>query len=99
MLDFDERDLLRWCEQADFAEIHVALYIDLEAPEPQRWDHMINTPGNPLAPSLKEVMAQALTADEAARFEAHVRPQVEAGQGAKRSALAYVWATKGTTTR
>jgi ubiquinone/menaquinone biosynthesis C-methylase UbiE len=95
MLAFDERDLLRWGEQAGFTEIHLALYIDLQPPEPEPWDAFLNTAGNPLAPALGEVLAQVLTRDEVERFAAHVRPQVEAGRGTKRSAVVYLWATKG----
>jgi hypothetical protein len=39
-------------------------------------------------------MEQALTPAEAERFTGHLRPLVEAGQGVRRSALSYLWATK-----
>lgn len=94
MTDFDDRDLLGVCEAAGFSEIHLELHVDIQPPQPQKWDTMINSPGNPLVPSLAEVMAQIFTPEEAARFEAHLRPQVEKGLGRHRSAFVYVWATK-----
>ena len=39
-------------------------------------------------------MAQIFTPEEAARYEAHVRPRVEAGHGVVREAVAYLAATK-----
>ena len=51
-------------------------------------------PGNPNIPSPREAMAQIFTAEEAARYEAHVRPRVEAGHGVVREAVAYLAATK-----
>ena len=95
MIDFDERDLLAYCEAAGFADIHLELHVDIQQPAPQKWETMINTPPNPLAPSLAEVMTQVLSAEEAQQFEAHLRPLVERGQGKQRAAGAYLWATKG----
>lgn len=94
MTDFDERDLLAFCEAAGFGEIHLELHVALQPPQPQKWETMINSPANPLIPSLAEVMTQIFTPEEAMRFEAHLRPRVEAGLGKHRSALAYLWATK-----
>jgi ubiquinone/menaquinone biosynthesis C-methylase UbiE len=95
MTDFDERDLLVFCEAAGFAEIHLELHVDIQPPEPQKWETMVHSPPNPLALSLAEVMAQVFSPDEAAQFEAHLRPLVERGQGRHVSARAYIWATKG----
>jgi hypothetical protein len=39
-------------------------------------------------------MAEALTPTETERFTAHLRPLVEAGQGERRFAVAYLWAVK-----
>jgi len=39
-------------------------------------------------------MQKVLTRDEAERFEGHVRPQIERGQGIKKWAFAYLFATK-----
>jgi hypothetical protein len=39
-------------------------------------------------------MQQALDPEEASAFTAHLRPLVEQGYGTRKSALAYLWATK-----
>jgi hypothetical protein len=49
---------------------------------------------NPLAPTLEEAVRAALSPAEGARFVRHLRPQVEAGRGTRRSASAYLWAVK-----
>lgn len=94
MLDFDERDLVRYCEAAGFAEIHLELRVDVQPPPPAKWEAIISMPPNPCVPALKEVMAQLFTSEEAARYEAYARPRVEMGQGKQYSAVAYLWATK-----
>ncbi len=58
------------------------------------WDAFMRIAGNPRIPTLEEAIAQTLTAEEAEKFIAHVRPLVEARQGTARSALAYLWAIK-----
>jgi hypothetical protein len=41
-----------------------------------------------------EAIAQVLTPEEAARYEAYLRPIIEGGQGVSRSATADLWAVK-----
>lgn len=94
MLDFDERDLLRFAEEAGFPEIHLELQAEIAPAEPRRWETLLNSSGNPKIPTLAEAMRQALTSEEAARYEAHVRPLVEGGHIIKRWATAYLWAVK-----
>jgi arsenite methyltransferase len=94
MLDFDERDLLRAAEQAGFAEIHLQLLADIEPRLPaMSWDAFLNTAGNPRIPTIAEGIARTLTAAESERFQSHLRPQVEAGHGLHRMAIAHLWAT------
>ena len=49
--------------------------------------------GNPLAPTLGELIAAALTREEAQRLETYLRPLVEAGEGVMRLAVAYLRAS------
>jgi arsenite methyltransferase len=92
LLDFDERDLFAWAEQAGFAEVRLTL----EAEQLPRawirmdWDTLLKTSGNPLSPPLGETIAAALDADEAAALEAHLRPLVEAGAATTRLAWAHL---------
>ncbi len=94
MLNFDERDLLSLAIGAGFEEVHLAYEAAVVPKSPDDWESFSNVSGNPKIPSLKEAMAQALSADEARRFESHLRPLVEAGNGVARSAKAYLWGTK-----
>jgi hypothetical protein len=61
---------------------------------PQPWEVWLRSAPNPLAAALDEAMHEALTPEEIARCMAHLRPLVEAGQGTRRDALAYLWAVK-----
>ena len=97
MLDFDERDLFDLAERAAFEEIHLNYEAEtvpgnLED-DARDWETAPGAP-NPLAPTLGEAMAEALTGDEAERFAAHLRPLVESGQRKSRDAVAYLWAVK-----
>jgi SAM-dependent methyltransferase len=94
MLNFDEHDLLSRCEAAGFVDLHLALHIFVRPATPQPWDRAIGIPGNPNIPSAREAMAQVFTPEEAARYEAHLRPQVEAGRAVVREAVAYLAAMK-----
>jgi arsenite methyltransferase len=95
MLDFDERDLVMFAEQAGFQEIHLELQIEIKPKDDHAsWERMLRIAGNPKIPNLEEAMQEALTPTEQESFIAHLRPLVEAKQGVSRSALAYLWAIK-----
>jgi SAM-dependent methyltransferase len=94
MLDYDERDLLALAAGAGFAERHLELRVDVRRHDPQSWATFARVASNPLAETLEEAMATALTPSEAARFTAHLRPLVEAGDGTFAVAVAYLWGTK-----
>lgn len=94
MVDFDERDLLAAAEAAGFREIHLELRAEIVPAQPQRWETVLHIAGNPRIPTLAEAMAEVLTADERARYEAWLRPSIEQGLGVERSAVAYLWAVK-----
>lgn len=102
MMDFDERDLFTFAENAGFAEVHLELQAeivpgkfepDAEAEKPN-WEAFLRSSGNPLAPTLEETMHQALTPEEAEQFTAYMRPLVETRQYVRRFAVAYLWAVK-----
>lgn len=94
MLNFDERDLIAYAEQAGFREIHLEVQVDIAPPEEDDWNAFIRTAGNPKIPSIAEAMREALTLAEMERFIACLRPLVEARQGIHRRAAAYLWAVK-----
>lgn len=96
LVDFDERDLLRFAEQSGL----VGLRLDYEARVDRDpwlrgpWETVLRTAPNPLAPTLGEAIEQALAPGEAERFSAHLRPLVEAGDAVSRRACAYLAARK-----
>jgi hypothetical protein len=57
MLDFDERDLIVFAEDAGFANIRLTLIAEVTE-EPMRqtrdWEVFLNSSPNPLAPTLRE---------------------------------------------
>jgi hypothetical protein len=88
MLDFDERDLLRWARAAGFTAVELDYRAEVELPVPLPqvgWDVLKRTAPNPLAPTVEEALAQALTEDERERFEAHLRAVLAAGGPARRT--------------
>jgi SAM-dependent methyltransferase len=94
VLNFGEQDLVELAAGTGFEEVHLELSVKVRPRTPSTWASFMDTPPNPLVPSLAEATGQALTLDEAARFEAHLRPLVEAGRGVERTAVAYLWARK-----
>ena len=94
MVDFDERDLVAMACRAGFEETHLDLRIDVEPGKPRSWEAFARSAGNPLQPSLEEVMKELLTPGERRRLERVIRPQVERGGYQIKGAGAYLWARK-----
>ena len=94
MLDFDERDLLTLAEHAGFFPITLEYRVDIDPPEPQRWETFLGSSGNPKIPTFDEAMSEALSAEEQTRLVAALRPAVEQGLGVRRMAKAFLWAVK-----
>jgi arsenite methyltransferase len=94
MLDFDERDLVDLAERAGFSDIRLHLRIEVRNQKPRSWDSYLRTVPNPKVPSLGEAIEQALEPEERDELIARLRPLVEQGQGRRRSAVAYLSATK-----
>ncbi len=95
MLDFDERDLITFAENAGFKEIYLELQVEIKPKDNNTsWEAMLRTAGNPKIPTLEEAMREALTPTETEALIAHLRPLVEVKQGVNQSAVAYLWAVK-----
>jgi hypothetical protein len=94
MLDFDEIDLLRACEDAGFRRIHLRHDVFARQATPVPWEARMNVAGNPNVPSLREIITEIFSADEAARWESCIRPQMEAGGWTERNAVAHLRARK-----
>jgi ubiquinone/menaquinone biosynthesis C-methylase UbiE len=95
MMNFTERDLLSHAMDAGFGEVHVELDVDVEPGSwVLDWDRMLALAPNPNAHTAGETIREALTSQEAERFEAHLRPLVDSGKGVRRSAYAFLTAAK-----
>jgi SAM-dependent methyltransferase len=95
MMNFNTKDLLRHAEAAGFAEVHIELFVDVEPGSwVVDWERLLTNSPNPNAHTAGEEISAALTAEEAERFERHLRPLADAGRGVKRSASAYLVAVK-----
>jgi ubiquinone/menaquinone biosynthesis C-methylase UbiE len=95
MLDFDERDLLGYAEDAGFRRVKMQLTVTVQPAEPRDFDLVLDIAGNPNIPTQREAMAQIFTAEEFQRFERHVRPLIEAGGQPARGAVCLLSAAKG----
>lgn len=95
MLDFDERDLVRWADQVGFSTLRTEFRVDIERHEPRPWEQFANMAFNPRIPTLNEAIAEVLTPSQAKQFVEHLRPLVEQGLGRRSLAVVNLWATKG----
>ena len=95
MINFDDQDLLRLAEAAGFREIHLELRQQIASYHaPMAWEACLSTSGNPLAPTNREMITEALRPADRTRFEEHLRPAVEAGDMVRRLAVEDLWAEK-----
>jgi arsenite methyltransferase len=97
MTDFDAGDLVRMAEEAGFARIHCDCHIDVEPGQPPQAADvgtLLETSPNPLAPTIREAIGQALTEPERDRFVAHLRQAHDEGRQVRRLAVAYLAAGK-----
>ena len=96
LIDFDEGDLVTFAERAGFRSVELTYEASVEhGARPHwladvSWDTFLRIAPNPLAPSLGEMIDEALTPEEAKRFISHLKPLYEARKGTSRKAVAYV---------
>jgi len=79
LLNFDERDLLRFAEEAGFGEIRMDYRAEIKQ-EPHfatSFEMLMRFSGNPLDPTLEEELRATLDDDERTEFEAYLREELE----------------------
>jgi arsenite methyltransferase len=91
---YSERDLLIMTRDAGFGEIHLQLHIDMLPAVAVPWSVFIGTTPHPWAPSLKEILAERFTAEEAQFFEETMRPRIESGKSTATGRVVYLQATR-----
>ena len=97
MMDFDDRDLVGLAEAAGFERIHLECHIDIEPFAQLRGldiETLLDISPNPLAPTLREALDDALSPSERERFLAHCGRAVAEEEPQRRSAVAYLAARK-----
>jgi len=92
--NFSERDLIRLAVGEGFTDIHMELHVDVMPSIIKSWDVFIGASPHPWAPSLKTIMEEQFTQEEAEHFEAMVRPSIEAGHPVSIDRMAYLSAQK-----
>jgi arsenite methyltransferase len=99
LVDFDERSLVSFIERAGFRSIELTYEARVEHQARPHWladvswDTFLRIAPNPLAPTLAEMVDEALAPEEAERFFGHMKPLYEGRKGKSRQAVAYVRAT------
>jgi arsenite methyltransferase len=94
MLDFDERDLMRLAEGAGFHPLELHYEAEIRPVDARPWDVFLKQAGNPLIPTLGEVMADALTQGERDALTTTLKPLIESGQGTWRMGHAFLFGVK-----
>jgi arsenite methyltransferase len=95
MVDFDERDLLASAHQAGFSEVKLTYQAEISLRRNEiGWEEWLRHSPNPMIPTLGEILAEALTADERTRLAEHIeaRRTTPDGVTVARSAVAYLTA-------
>jgi arsenite methyltransferase len=98
MHDFDDRDLFRYAIEAGFPEVHLTLKLDI-APGAIRaasFDTFLDVAPNPLAPTLRETIHQALDEHERDQLLDHLRDAFTSTQPTQLWAGAYLAARRAT---
>jgi hypothetical protein len=97
MMDFDDRDLVRFAHAAGFERIHLELHVDVEPGAHMRavdLATLLDISPNPLAPTMREALDAALSPSEQERFLAHFEREVADGTPVRRTAVAFLGAAK-----
>jgi arsenite methyltransferase len=87
MIDFDERDLLRWAEAAGFDEIELDYQAQLRVPADPiaDWAGLKRSAPNPLAPTYGDAIAAVLTPAEQAELDDYMQGLAQAGTPTRRT--------------
>jgi arsenite methyltransferase len=78
LLNFDERDLFRFAEDAGFEEVRMDYRAETKLEQwTASWETFRRSSGNPLHPTPEEEIEEALEPAERGEFEAHLRRVIE----------------------
>jgi ubiquinone/menaquinone biosynthesis C-methylase UbiE len=97
MMGFDDRDLVDFALAAGFTNVHLECHIDVEpgsSLDPISFDALLDSAPNPNAPTTREAIAAALTESERVRFLTALRAAYDEGRSIRRTAVAYLTASR-----
>jgi ubiquinone/menaquinone biosynthesis C-methylase UbiE len=97
MMGFDDRDLVRFADDAGFETVHVECHIDIARGswmEPVNLGAFLDSAPNPNVPTLREAISATLTEDEQRRFVSELDRALAENDYLRRTAGAYLLATK-----
>jgi SAM-dependent methyltransferase len=94
LLDFDERDLIRFADNAGFSLVKLELQATVARGMQADWDMFYHSAPNPLALSLQEAAERALTLEERERFVSVLKEAMGTQRLRFQQALAYLVAVK-----
>jgi arsenite methyltransferase len=94
LANYSERDMIRFAQNAGFADLHLELHIDIIPSIFRDWEAFINSSPHPLAPPLSAIMDGQFTPAERELFERSMRPVVEDPTGLATDRMLYLTARK-----
>lgn len=78
LLNFDERDLIGFVEEAGFEEIRMDYRAEVKRePWSKEWEPFLRSSGNPLDPTPEEEISDSLAPEEKAEFESYLKARIE----------------------
>lgn len=93
MLGFDERDLLRWAQEAGFTDVTLTYEAQVGLGHPSAGTDLatfLDSAPNPTVPTFRRLLAEALTGPDRDVVEHRIGEQLSAGTGRTRQAVAYL---------
>jgi SAM-dependent methyltransferase len=94
LINYSERDLFSIAKESKFSEIQVELHLNSNPTVSMPWEVYIECSPHPLAPTLKEIMAQNFSLEDREFLEKAMRPVVETGQLEGIERMTYLTAIK-----
>lgn len=94
MTNFSEQDLVRIAEDAGFIDVQMELHVEVFPTSATNWDAFLESSPHPLAPPVKQLIAERLTEEEHRYLEERFRPLIEAAQSNSTSRNVYLTARK-----
>jgi arsenite methyltransferase len=94
MINFNEWNMVRYCEEAGFADLYLNKTIKFTSGYLKDWQALLRSSPNPFVPPLAEALDSIFSPTERARIEQHLRPFIEQGSDDRIDSAVYVWAVK-----